>query len=100
MNHNKPLDHFAWCYEDDGKVLHCVPDMVDDAGFWHEEMIEAGGGKHATSLCKTQTTYLPPGIFSRISLERCRSCCEALGISYGVGTPKNEAFVKTDHLKS
>lgn len=31
-----------------------------------------------------------PGMGTRMSMERCRGCCRALGYPWGVGSPKND----------
>lgn len=31
-----------------------------------------------------------PGMFSRMGVDRCTQCCNALGLPHGTGSPKND----------
>lgn len=87
---NRPTDHWAWVRSASGKKLHCVPDVLGEDGMWPQSFVEEGGAD-ATALCGRASRFQPPGIFTRLHAQRCHGCCDTLGISYGFGTPRNEA---------
>jgi hypothetical protein len=86
---SKPIDHFAWVRTESGKLLHCVPDVIDDQGMWHDSFLE-DGGMNSTAACGRSYRFWAPGVFSRMYAERCPSCCDALNLPRGSGTPRNE----------
>lgn len=85
----KPLNHLAWVITVHGKLLHCVPDLIDDTGLWHDDFLDEGS-RHARTLCGFEATFVAPGIFARTGAPRCDRCCDAAGFATGKGTPLNE----------
>ena len=85
---NKPLNHLAWVTTRYGKVLHCVPDAVDETGRWPDAFLDTPGAR-GTALCGKQTTYYASGVFTRLGFDRCKACCRRLKIPAGKGTPLN-----------
>ena len=48
------------------------------------------GVKNGTTVCGISTRWLGmPGVFSRMSAERCQKCCKKLSIEQGKGAPFN-----------
>ena len=89
----KPLNHFAWVITIHGKLLHCVPDLIDESGQWYEDFLDEGS-RHARTLCGFESPFTAPGVFSRMESPRCDKCCSAAGFGPGKGTPLNEATDK------
>ena len=40
--------------------------------------------------CGIETELSVPGIFTRMTAQRCRRCCAATGMPQGAGSPKND----------
>lgn len=85
----KPLNHLAWMKNSKGRVLHCVPDAVDERGSWYESIVNEGG-VDSRAVCGRGDRFFTIGIFSRMGADRCKKCCELLRIPEGKGTPLNE----------
>jgi len=90
---SKPLNHLAWITTIHGELLHCVPDLIDDTGLWHDDFLDEGS-RQASALCGRTAKFVAAGIFSRMESPRCEKCCAAAGFSPGKGTPLNEAADK------
>lgn len=59
-------------------------------GVTHDDWEEiSDGGKVLTTACGKRLEMRIPGVLSRMFSPRCRSCCKALGIPQGYGTPWN-----------
>lgn len=65
-------------------VLHRVAriEWMDDDHKWI-----AGRGM---TVCGLESELRRPGLFSRMGLKRCASCCRELGIPQGKGAPFND----------
>lgn len=81
--------HWEWWRTLHGDVLHYLPVVAEDAGFYRRVADHAGKAE-AVAMCNLQAHYWPPGLVSRTSARRCRRCCARLAIPQGVGTPLNE----------
>ncbi len=60
---------------------------ADDPAEWEDN----AGGAGVTSCGKRSDWWSIPGLFSRMSVKRCKACCDALGYPHGKGSPKNDA---------
>lgn len=56
---------------------------------WSEDERVGGFG---VAVCGATGYFDLPGIFSRMGLERCAHCCDALGISRDDGAPFNQGI--------
>lgn len=89
-----PQEHWRsrWLILPESDLLHRVDEIkwgtIDEQGNLEEdeEMIE-GLGK---TVCGLDGPMRMPGIFSRMSLQRCPECCNRLNIPQGKGNPYNE----------
>jgi hypothetical protein len=57
---------------------------------WDEDYGDTAGA--GTTACGRKGMLHIPGIFSRMSLERCAHCCRIIGIPVGDGAPANSGI--------
>lgn len=81
-------DHWRsrWLVLPRWRNLHRVAEIAWADG----EMIYGQG----TTVCGKKGRLAMPGIFARLGLKRCRSCCRSLGIPHGDGAPFNEGLLE------
>lgn len=68
------------------RLLH-APDIYDASHGWG---VQADGA----AACGRVGSMAIPGIFSRMALRRCPTCCKALGYPPGKGSPKNDVALR------
>lgn len=71
-----------WLVEGESRALHRISSIAWDEA---DEMISGKG----VSVCGRRRHFRMPGIFSRMGLMRCQTCCELLGVPEGNGAPFN-----------
>jgi hypothetical protein len=76
--------------------LHAMPPAVVDPDNTGAVEEFRDGGAWAAVVCSATGTWRWPGVFSRLSLPRCRGCCHQLGIPHGNGTPDNGHSLEDD----
>ena len=84
---------FDWLVTPAGNRLHHADlsrKKARECEYWgglHDETVKLDCGR-------TASTVLIPGLFSRGldggGVPRCRRCCDATGLPYGNGSPKND----------
>ncbi len=69
-----------------GPVLHAPhPNVVREFDDWDGDPVDG------SSACGVGVKLLIPGVGSRLSARRCKTCCDLLGYPPGKGSPKNDA---------
>ena len=77
---------YDWVQSPSGVILHHLAELdAVDAGEW------CATGR---SACGVRTTWRIPGFLSRLGAERCRRCCDRLGIARGIGSPSNDPALR------
>ena len=76
------LWEWDWSYTVHGNLLHHAATLDPNKDYSAE-------GNGITS-CGRKLWLAIPGIFSRMGMERCKRCCDALGYPHGTGSPKND----------
>lgn len=77
------LWEWDWGYTRNGRLLHHAADLKLEREYGETQ------GEAVTS-CGRRVFLMIPGIFSRMGMERCGRCCDALGYPRGIGSPKND----------
>ena len=76
------IAEWDWVWVGQGERLHAVKEITNDAD---EDWYGVG-----VTECGLYSGYLNiPGIFSRMSAQRCLRCCERTGMPQGSQSPKN-----------
>jgi len=75
-----------WVQSPSGVILHHLAEV--------EAVNEGEWCATGRSACGVRTTWRIPGMLSRMGAERCRRCCDKLGIARGIGSPKNDKALR------
>lgn len=67
------------------KRLHAMAEGDPDVHNWCYEGVRFACGVYP----KERLAYVP-GIFSRMGMQRCNTCCDRTGLPRGTGSPKND----------
>lgn len=81
-----PLDsrrvvEWDWVVTKTSRVLHC-PTVWDDPDYLAQVVGE--------TACGFRGRLYIPGVFSRMTLDRCERCCIKVEFPSGMGSPKND----------
>lgn len=83
MSEWREIAEWDWVWLGLGEVLHAVASLENEATVDDDWM---GRGK---TECGLSGRLSIPGIFSRMSAQRCDRCCRATGMPHGKQSPKN-----------
>ena len=77
-----------WVYtaSPSGRRLHHVAE-------WDDPTSDEPQGDGRTT-CGVRGRLSIPGLLSRMGMERCKRCCDALGWPHGIGSPKNDEALR------
>ena len=81
------LNDMDWVYTFSGNVLHHAT-FTPEA---EAEFNDYANGEGTLDCRKGLVRVEIPGMFSRISMQRCKRCCDRNGLPHGNGSPKNDA---------
>lgn len=77
------LAEYDWLETEHSTTLHALADGVIDPVNWCVDKVTFKCGRRVARA-------FIPGLFSRMSDQRCRQCCKATGMPQGKGSPKND----------
>lgn len=94
---SRRVAEWDWVVNASNRVLH-APRVWDDPEYMAYT-------EHGQTVCGYRGWLNIPGVFSRLDVPRCRTCCRIVGMPEGEGSPKNddrcrpvvEARLKTLH---
>jgi len=75
-----------WVVNGGNRVLH-APRVWDDPEYWAQD-------DHGQTVCGYRGWLGIPGLFSRMDVPRCRTCCRITGMPEGDGSPKNDDWCR------